>query len=143
MRKNISALSMGILFAIGLGISGMTQPQKVIGFLDLFGNWNPALAFVMVGAILLHSIAFPLITKRKSPILEDQFHLPTRSELSGSLLTGAALFGMGWGLGGYCPGPGLTSLASGNVESFIFVGGMIGGMVAFKFSRPLVDKIFD
>jgi uncharacterized membrane protein YedE/YeeE len=143
MSKNITALFMGILFALGLGVSGMTQPQKVVGFLDLFGDWNPALAFVMVGAIALHALVYPLITRRSSPILTDQFHLPTRSDLTGSLLTGAAIFGVGWGLGGFCPGPGITSLASGNVASFVFVGGMITGMYGFKLSRPLIDKIFN
>ncbi len=143
MSKNITALSMGILFALGLGVSGMTQPAKVVGFLDLFGGWNPALAFVMIGAIALHAVVYPWVTKRKSPILVDQFHIPTRSDLTGSLLTGAALFGIGWGLGGFCPGPGITSLASLNTESFVFVGSMVVGMYTFRATRPVIDKIFE
>jgi uncharacterized membrane protein YedE/YeeE len=132
----------GLIFSLGLGVSGMTQPQKVIGFLDLFGEWNPALAFVMIGAIGLHAILFPIITKRKSPILVDQFHLPNKSDLDGRLIVGALLFGMGWGLGGFCPGPGIVSLASGNSSSFVFVSSMVGGMLVFHFLKPVLNKIF-
>ncbi len=142
MSKNITALTMGILFAIGLGISGMTQPQKVIGFLDLFGQWDPSLAFVMIGAIGVHASMYRWIRKRSSPVLADQFHVPNRSDLTPPLLVGAALFGVGWGVAGFCPGPGLTSLASGNLASLVFVGGMVGGMLVFKISEPLRNKVF-
>ncbi|MBC86840.1 MAG: hypothetical protein CL677_06630 [Bdellovibrionaceae bacterium] len=140
MNRYTVALLAGILFAIGLGVSGMTQPQKVIGFLDITGDWNPALAFVMIGAIGFHAVTYRWVTKRSSPILEDQFHLPTSSDLTPSLLIGAALFGTGWGLGGFCPGPGIASIASGNTQSFIFVGSMIAGMLLFRLSKPLIDK---
>lgn len=140
--KLLLSFVVGLLFALGLGISGMTQPQKVIGFLDIFGQWNPALAMVMIGAIGFHGFLYPMITNRKSPILEDQFHVPTRRDVTPTLLIGAALFGAGWGLGGFCPGPGLTSLASGQNESFIFVGSMLLGMLIFKVSKPLIDRIF-
>ncbi|NQY99679.1 MAG: YeeE/YedE family protein [Bdellovibrionales bacterium] len=118
----------------------MTQPQKVIGFLDLFGDWNPALAFVMIGAIGVHSVLFRFITKRESPVLVDQFHLPTKSDLTPSLLVGAALFGIGWGIGGFCPGPAITSLPSGNLESAVFVGAMMLGKGLFRICKPLLDK---
>ncbi len=143
--NNLVALVVGILFALGLGVSGMTQPQKVVAFLDIFGlngGWNPALAFVMIGAIGSHAVLYHLVRKRKSPILEDQFHVPTRNDLSPSLLTGAALFGIGWGIGGFCPGPGITSLASGDWRSLVFVASMLGGMYLFRLSKPLVDRIF-
>jgi uncharacterized membrane protein YedE/YeeE len=142
MKVLLASFLSGLVFAFGLGLSGMTQPQKVVGFLDLFGDWDPSLAFVMIGAIGLHALLFPLITKRDSPILVEQFHLPDRTDLEPSLLIGAALFGMGWGIGGFCPGPGLTSLASGNGESFIFVGSMIGGMLVFHFSKPWIDSLY-
>ena len=140
MKGHIVAFIVGLLFAIGLGVSGMTQPEKVISFLDLFGHWNPALAFVMVGAIGIHALAYPLITKRPSPILEDQFQIPKRTDLTPRLLVGAFMFGIGWGLGGFCPGPGLTSLASGNSESVVFVSCMLAGMTLFYFSKPLIDR---
>lgn len=138
--KWIISFAVGFVFSIGLGVAGMTQPQKVIAFLDVFGEWNPALAFVMMGAIGLHAALYPLITRRKSPLLADQFQLPQRSDLSPSLLLGAALFGMGWGVGGFCPGPALASLASGQSESWIFVGSMLAGMGLFKLTKPVVDR---
>lgn len=141
MKLFISFL-VGLIFSIGLGVSGMTQPQKVVSFLDLFGEWNPALAFVMIGAIAFHAISFPLITKMKSPILVDQFHLPNKNDLDGRLIVGALLFGAGWGLGGFCPGPGIVSMASGNSSSFVFVGSMIGGMLTFHLLKPIVNKVF-
>jgi len=140
MKLLISFL-VGLTFAIGLGVSGMTQPQKVIGFLDLFGHWNPALVFVMVGAIGFHAIFFPMITKRKSPILTDQFHLPTSKDLDLRLIVGASLFGAGWGLGGFCPGPGIVSLASGSSSSLTFVVSMLFGMVVFHFVKPFINKV--
>lgn len=137
----LTSFLVGLLFAAGLGVSGMTQPQKVVGFLDLFGQWNPALAFVMIGAIGFHALFYPIITKRRSPILTDQFHLPTSKDLNARLLLGAALFGAGWGLGGFCPGPGIVSLASGSSSSFVFVGSMVFGMVVFHFVKPTLNKI--
>lgn len=141
MKLNGVSFLVGTLFSLGLGISGMTQPQKVVGFLDFFGQWDPALAFVMIGAIGIHAVLYPLVTKRPSPILEDQFHIPQGSEMNPRLLIGAAIFGIGWGLGGFCPGPGLASLASGSHESLVFVLAMIVGMLIFKLSKPLTDKI--
>ena len=140
MKLLISFL-VGLLFALGLGASGMTQPQKVVGFLDIFGRWNPALAFVMFGAIGVHALLYPLITKRSSPILADQFHLPMSKDLDVRLILGATLFGAGWGLGGFCPGPGIVSLASGHTSSLIFVGAMISGMIVFHLAKPLINKI--
>jgi len=136
MKNGLAALVVGFVFAIGLGISGMTQPQKVVGFLDLFGNWDPSLIFVMVGGIIVHFVTYKLIRKRKSPLLSTDWHVPTKKDITPALLVGSLLFGIGWGLGGFCPGPAVTSLASFEAKPFIFVMSMLVGMFLFR----LVDK---
>ncbi|MBN1210774.1 MAG: YeeE/YedE family protein [Myxococcaceae bacterium] len=128
MRPNISAFISGLIFAIGLGISGMTDPANVLGFLDITGDWDFRLAFVMGGAIAVHAALRPLIHKRARPLFAAQFPVITASKLDPKLLAGSALFGVGWGLGGYCPGPALTSLASGAQQLFVFVPAMLVGM---------------
>lgn len=135
VKQNTMAFLVGFLFALGLAISGMTQPQKVIGFLDL-AHWDPSLLFVMMGALLVHTVAYPLIRKKSSPLFDTKWHVPTRKDVTTRLIIGSALFGIGWGLAGYCPGPALTSLASGNVNSFLFVGAMLAGMLVFKKTEP-------
>ncbi len=132
MKKNISSFAVGFLFALGLGLSGMTQPQKVIGFLDLFGTFNPSLLFVMIGAILVHFISYRLIRKKDTPLLHTEWMVPTKKDITPALIIGSSIFGFGWGLGGYCPGPALTSLASFEVRPLLFVISMIGGMLLFK-----------
>jgi uncharacterized membrane protein YedE/YeeE len=132
MLRMIVALFSGTLFGLGLTISGMVDPQKVIGFLDVAGNWNPTLAFVMGGALLVAIPAFRLIFKRSHPVLQGEFEVPTKKELDASLLGGAALFGIGWGLSGFCPGPAVTALASGLLPVFAFVAAMIAGMTLYK-----------
>lgn len=132
--------SLGGLFALGLVLSGMTMPQKVVGFLDILGDWDPSLAFVMVGAIGVHALLYPLITRRNSPVLEDQFQIPSRKDLDPSLLLGAALFGIGWGIGGFCPGPGIVSASSGQSSGLVFAGSMLLGMFLFKLTKPLIDR---
>lgn len=136
MKSNALALVSGALFGVGLAVSGMTQPTKVIGFLDILGDWDPALAFVMGGAVLVYAAGFALVRRRGRPLLADQFHLPTRQELDPRLLGGAALFGIGWGLGGFCPGPALTSLASALPGVLAFTGSMLAGMVLWTFLQP-------
>jgi uncharacterized membrane protein YedE/YeeE len=123
----VSAFAAGLIFALGLGVSGMTKPSKVIGFLDLFGSWDASLALVMAGAIGVHLLAHRWIMKRPSPVFDARFHLPTRKDIDGRLVLGAALFGIGWGLGGFCPGPGLVSAASGAASALVFVLGMAAG----------------
>jgi uncharacterized membrane protein YedE/YeeE len=132
------ALFAGMLFGLGLAISGMMNPAKVIGFLDVAGGWDPTLAFVMGGALLVTIPAFRLILNRPRPILADGFALPTKSSLDGRLLGGAALFGVGWGLSGFCPGPAVAALVTGFTPVFAFVAAMIVGMVlyAWVFERP-------
>ena len=129
-KSNISSIICGIIFSIGLGISGMTQPQKVIGFLDIFGEWNPSLAFVMGGAVLSY-LALQLLIQRSFsiPLLDGSFQIPSRKDLDRSLIIGALLFGSGWGLGGYCPGPAITSLGSGSLNALLFVVAMGVGML--------------
>ncbi len=137
MKNALSALAVGFIFALGLGLSGMTQPQKVIGFLDLFGHWDPSLIFVMAGAILVHFVMYKLIRKRKSPLLSTQWHVPTKKEITPALIIGAFIFGVGWALGGFCPGPAITSLASFDKTPFVFVISMLAGMFLYKSSRSL------
>lgn len=132
MKKNIISLIVGILFALGLGLSGMTQPQKVIGFLDIFGQWDPSLIFVMGGAVGFHLITYKLIRSRKTPLLDNKWHVPTNKDISPRLVTGAILFGAGWGLAGYCPGPAMTALATGHSQTILFASAMLAGMFLFK-----------
>lgn len=132
MKNSLAALAVGFVFAIGLGLSGMTQPQKVIGFLDLFGKWDPSLIFVMIGAIIVHFVTYKLIRKRSSPLLSTQWHVPTKREVTPALVIGSFIFGVGWALGGFCPGPAVTSLASFDQTPAIFVVSMLVGMYLFK-----------
>ena len=139
-KSNISSIICGIIFSIGLGISGMTQPQKVIGFLDIFGEWNPSLAFVMGGAVLSY-LALQLLIQRNFsiPVLGGSFQIPTRKDLDRSLIIGALLFGSGWGLGGYCPGPAITSLGSGSLNALLFVVAMgVGMLLADRVISPML-----
>ena len=130
MKGKLTALLAGLLFGLGLLISGMTRPDKVLGFLDLAGDWDASLAFVMGGAILVHAPLSRLILRRRSPLLDSIFHLPTRRDIDPRLLAGAALFGVGWGLSGYCPGPALVSAGDGASSALIFTLAMTAAMLA-------------
>ena len=130
MNHAIIAFITGVLFALGLGISGMTDPAKVIGFLDVTGAWNPSLTLVMGGGVLVYFVAFRRITRRSAPLFGGKFGIPSRRDLDPKLLAGSALFGIGWGLGGYCPGPALTSAATGAAAPLTFVAAMLLGMAA-------------
>ena len=140
-KSNIASFICGIVFSIGLGISGMTQPQKVIGFLDVFGEWDLSLAFVMGGAVLSYLILQLWIQRNFSiPVLGGSFQIPSRKDLDRSLIIGALLFGSGWGLGGYCPGPAITSLGSGSFNAILFVVAMgIGMLVADRVISPMLS----
>lgn len=132
MRPSIGAFLSGLLFAIGLGLSGMMDPANVLGFLDIAGNWDFRLAFVMGGAVAVHAALRPFIHKREQPLFAETFpSFPVRG-VDLKLLGGAALFGVGWGLSGYCPGPALTSLVSGAPQVLIFVAAMLAGMYLFQ-----------
>jgi uncharacterized membrane protein YedE/YeeE len=128
MKATAAAFVCGIVFALGLGISGMTQPSKVIGFLDFAGAWDASLAFVMIGAICVYFIAFRMTRRMRAPLLAAQFSIPKRTDLDAQLILGAAIFGAGWGLGGFCPGPAIVSLASGAMPVAVFVVSMAGGI---------------
>lgn len=132
MKNNLASFVVGIIFAVGLGLSGMTQPQKVIGFLDIFGNWDPSLIFVMFGAIGVHFVAYRITRRRQAPVLATQWDVPERTDITPALIAGSFIFGIGWGIGGYCPGPAISALASFDILPAVFVGAMIVGMFAFN-----------
>jgi uncharacterized protein len=123
----LSAFLVGTLFGVGLAISQMTNPERVIGFLDITGRWDPTLALVMAGALIVTLPGFYLVLRRPRPVIERQFHLPSQSNIDRRLLCGAALFGAGWGLAGMCPGPALAALVTGQTGLFVFAGAMIAG----------------
>lgn len=127
----------GLLFGWGLLISGMTDPGKVIGFLDLTGSWDPSLALVMGGAIAVGFFAFGTAKKRTSNFLGGALHLPTSSDIDKRLILGALLFGAGWGLAGFCPGPGIVSMAAGQSKAAVFVVAMLAGMLVFEWMDRL------
>lgn len=135
MLKNIFVFISGLLFGIGLILSGMTNPNKVIHFLDITRNWDPSLFFVMLGAIPTTFIGFRWLEKRNKTILGEPLHLPGKTHITKQLIIGSFLFGAGWAIIGFCPGPALVSFALGNMEAFIFVCAMLIGMLAH-------DRIF-
>ncbi|MDO9421029.1 MAG: YeeE/YedE family protein [Herminiimonas sp.] len=122
----------GLIFGLGLILSGMADPSKVLNFLDLSGDWDPSLAFVMGGAICVGVIAFHFAKKRQKSLLGDAMSLPTNTRIDRRLVLGSLVFGIGWGLAGYCPGPALVSLSSGNSKNIIFVIAMLAGMAMFE-----------
>jgi uncharacterized protein len=131
MNTLITAGAAGLLFALGLGLGGMTDPAKVQGFLDFTGAWDPSLAFVMGGALAIHAPLAWLIRRRQKPVLAPAFPSPPTTQVDKRLVTGSALFGVGWGLAGYCPGPALASIASGGGMVALFVLSMFAGMWLF------------
>lgn len=130
MTAAIASLAAGLIFGLGLILSGMGNPAKVQNFLDLFGGWDPSLAFVMGGAIAVGLLAFAWARRRKTALLGGPMQLPTATAVDGRLLTGAALFGAGWGLAGFCPGPAVMNLATLHGEVWLFVAAMLVGMLA-------------
>ena len=131
LLRDAVALLAGTLFGLGLAISQMINPRKVLAFLDITGDWDPSLAFTMGGALLVTAAGYRLVLRRPGPVLAASFHLPAKTTVDGRLLAGAALFGVGWGLGGYCPGPAISALALGTAEPWIFIIAMLaGGLVA-------------
>ena len=128
----VSAFIVGLVFGIGLIVAGMTNPAKVQGFLDLAGNWDPSLAFVMGGAILVGLVAFRFAGKRERSLLGEAMRLPTATHIDRRLVLGGLAFGAGWGLAGFCPGPALASLATGGAKAWLFTGAMLAGMAVFE-----------
>jgi len=134
MSKIISLVS-GIVFGVGLVISKMINPEKVLGFLDLFGNWDPSLAFVMIGALIVSSPLFHIIKNKEKPLFAEKFNYSNNKEVNNRLIVGSALFGAGWGLGGLCPGPAISSIALININSITFVFAMFFGFYLVKFLK--------
>jgi uncharacterized protein len=129
-KQNLAALASGLVFGAGLVVSGMTRPSKVLAFLDVFGAWDPSLAFVMLGAVGVAALVFRWSRGRHAPVAAPSFSLPAKQPLDAGLLGGAALFGVGWGLSGYCPGPSIVALASGGLGVLVFVAAVFVGMLA-------------
>ena len=126
--QTASALTSGLVFGFGLSLSGMLNPARVQGFLDIFGAWDPSLAFVLGGAVVIAFVGVRIMYRMDRPVLDESFHVPKNKKIDPPLLIGSALFGVGWGFGGFCPGPAVASLSVGLGESFVFVIAMIVGM---------------
>ena len=135
-----AAFAAGLVFGVGLILSGMTDPGKVIGFLDLAGPWDPSLAFVMGGAILVGIFAFRLAGRRGNAFLGGAMHLPTRRDIDNRLVAGSVAFGIGWGLAGFCPGPALVSFGGGVDKAAVFVAAMLAGMVLYHAAERLIHE---
>ena len=131
----ITEFFVGLLFGLGLLLSCMTDPAKVLGFLDLFGIWDPSLAFVMGDAIAVGFVAFALARKRTTNFMGGALHLPKSTQIDKRLLIGGLTFGAGWGLAGFCPGPGIVSMASGELKAAVFVAAMLFGMAIFEIAE--------
>ena len=136
--NRLTEFLVGLLFGLGLLLSGMTDPAKVIGFLDLFGSWDPSLAMVMGGAILVGIFGFAVAKKRTTALLGGAMQLPTNRDIDRRLVIGGLVFGTGWGLAGFCPGPALVSAGAGHVQAIVFLVSMVAGMAVHEFSalRP-------
>jgi uncharacterized membrane protein YedE/YeeE len=129
MRKYLASLVSGIIFGSGLALAGMTRPDKVLGFLDISGAWDPSLMFVLGAAVTVTLVGFRFVLRRPQPLLADRFHLPLRDAVDLPLVAGATIFGIGWGIGGYCPGPAVAALAAPGPEALIFLPAMLLGMM--------------
>lgn len=138
--KTVSAFIAGAVFSIGLTISGMSNPENVIGFLDIAGSWNPSLMLVLLSAVVVTGIGYRLAWKRTQPLFEESFSVPTSRVLDGRLMTGSAIFGIGWGLVGLCPGPALSVVATGNSSVYVFIAAMIGGMILQRNLTAFIDS---
>jgi uncharacterized membrane protein YedE/YeeE len=132
MKRPIVAFACGLLFGIGLIVSQMSNPAKVVGFLDVAGSWDPSLALVMAGAVAVFSVLYRLALRGSAPLLASRFFPPEKTRIDRRLLFGAAIFGAGWGLGGFCPGPAIVSSGFGDPRVWIFVAAVIAGMLVFR-----------
>jgi len=135
VRDIIAGLVTGFLFGLGLCLSSMTNPAVILGFLDLAGDWNPTLIFVMAAGVTVTFLGYRLAVPKAKPLWAPRFSLPTATAIDKPLLSGAAVFGAGWGLAGYCPGPAVVSLASGRSAVMIFVAAMVAGMIFVRWMR--------
>ena len=135
--RAVAGFLAGLLFGTGLIVSGMANPAKVLNFLDVAGTWDPSLAFVMGGAASVTYLGYRLVWRRPAPVLMDGFDIPLQSDIDKPLLVGAALFGIGWGIGGFCPGPAWTALPIGAAGTLAFVPAMLAGIVLGRFAKPV------
>jgi hypothetical protein len=135
MKKNLTALMAGLVFGLGLTVSQMVNPDKVLSFLDIFGSWDPSLAFVMGSALAVTAVGYFVVGKRATPLFAEKFEIPGKREIDAPLAIGAVLFGIGWGLVGLCPGPAISALSLGGLKVIGFFAAMAGGMAIFQFTK--------
>lgn len=135
MSRIVTALLIGLIFGAGIALSGMINPAKVLNFFDIAKSWDPSLAFVMGGALIVTAIGYRLVLKRPAPLLDTRFHLPARKDIDLPLLAGAGLFGIGWGIAGFCPGGSIPALGLGEPAALIFVASMVCGIAATRLVR--------
>ncbi len=135
MSRMITALLIGLVFGTGIALSGMINPAKVLNFFDVAGTWDPSLAFVMGGALIVTAIGYRLVLKNPAPLLDTGFHLPARKDIDLPLLAGAGLFGVGWGIAGFCPGGSIPALGLGEPAAMIFVASMVCGIAVTRLIR--------
>jgi uncharacterized protein len=135
MRRDAAALAAGLIFGFGLALAGMTNPAKVLGFLDLSGAWDPSLLLVLGGAVLVTFVGYRFVLRRPQPLFDDRFQLPPKAAVDPALVTGAGLFGIGWGIAGYCPGPAIALLAAPGVEAWIFLPALVAGILLQGLTR--------
>lgn len=140
MQRTITAGLAGLVFGTGMALSGMSNPAKVLNFFDFAGNWDPSLALVMAGALLVTAVGYRFVLRRDKPIVEARFHLPTARKLDTPLLAGSAIFGVGWGISGFCPGGAIPALGLAEPSAWIFVGTMLAGIVAARSIRLALES---
>lgn len=130
--RHVSTYLIGLIFGVGISISGMANPAKVLNFFDIAGAWDPSLVFVMGGAVVVAFLGYKIVLRRPIPVLDAKFHLPDNQRIDARLLGGSALFGVGWGIAGFCPGGALPALGTGQIDVFVFVAALIAGIFAAK-----------
>jgi uncharacterized protein len=133
----LSTYLIGLIFGVGISISGMANPAKVLNFFDVAGTWDPSLIFVMGGAVVVAFLGYRIVLQRPAPIIDAKFHLPENSHIDARLLGGSALFGVGWGIAGFCPGGAIPALGTGRIEVFAFMAALIVGIFAAKWLMAL------
>jgi uncharacterized membrane protein YedE/YeeE len=138
MKSHVLVFLSGLVFSVGLGVSGMTQPAKIIAFLDITGHWDPTLLSVMCGAVVPMVFAWRFVRGRAKPLMDAEFGFPLRGRVDSKLLAGSAIFGAGWGLGGYCPGPAVTAFTTLQAQPAVLVAGMLVGMIAVEWLWPRI-----
>jgi|SRR5690554_3547966 len=137
MKYHIASLFAGLIFGLGLIVSGMANPEKVLGFLDIAGAWDPSLAFVMGGAVVVGLIAFTIARRRTLSFLGFNIKLPTNTQIDKRLVVGSMMFGVGWGIAGFCPGPALVAFGAGEIKGVVFVASMVTGMILFEIAERI------